>query len=478
MSSFKYKSNKVKYLTTTQTLDEIHRNHLAKFSEKSNELPSKKRKLSELNQTLEKINSNPTTSTDDIRLKAKIKNDIMMLQNDINKISNNFELLEYISKTGDILVDYYDNTAGIYYGMDTSNTDSEINFTESEPINISGAELSEYTEISEIPNSESDIAHKSNTSDISDKLKILNQISQQSRKIKKPIRKRKIITTNITPAKSILCYLPVAESEQKSNTNIITRASLQEKYMKLIDKSYASNYAKSNILIYCSVCTDEKGEYVIEKRIHQSEGCYICQRCGETETTIIESEIPSHKDIINEKQKYPYKKSNHLKEKLNQFQSKENAHIEQYVYDVIEKDLKKRRIIPKNITPPLIRIILKKYRLTEYYEHLQQIYCKVSGTTPISLPREIEEKIINMFQNMQESFSYHCPNTRSNFLNYSYVLNKLFHILELEQHAKYFSLLKSKDKLKEQDNIWEKICSDMNWKFYSSFYSGGSKLLN
>jgi len=131
--------------------------------------------------------------------------------------------------------------------------------------------------------------------------------------------------------------------------------------------------------------------------------------------------------------------------------------------------LRKKKIRPENSTPSDIKSILKKNRLTSYYEHLQQIYCIISGANPITLPREVEETIINMFQAMQESFRSHCPSSRSNFLSYSYVLNKLFRILKMPEHAKYFSLLKSKEKRREQDIIWGKICRDMRWKFYPSF---------
>ena len=33
---------------------------------------------------------------------------------------------------------------------------------------------------------------------------------------------------------------------------------------------------------------------------------------------------------------------------------------------------------------------------------------------------------------------------------------------------RYFSLLKSKEKLKSQDKIWGKICEDLGWKYYPS----------
>ena len=72
-------------------------------------------------------------------------------------------------------------------------------------------------------------------------------------------------------------------------------------------------------------------------------------------------------------------------------------------------------------------------------------------------------------QAMQEAFQRHRPDVRSNFLSYYYVLNKLFKIVGLEQHSSFFQLLKSKEKLREQDDIWEKICRDMKWNFFSSF---------
>jgi hypothetical protein len=58
----------------------------------------------------------------------------------------------------------------------------------------------------------------------------------------------------------------------------------------------------------------------------------------------------------------------------------------------------------------------------------QQIYCKITGSSPITLSREVETKIITMFQSMQESFQKYKADERSNFLSYSYVLNKLFKI--------------------------------------------------
>jgi len=43
-------------------------------------------------------------------------------------------------------------------------------------------------------------------------------------------------------------------------------------------------------------------------------------------------------------------------------------------------------------------------------------------------------------------------------LSYSYVLYKFCELLSEDKYLKYFPLLKSKEKLYQQDVIWKKIC--------------------
>ena len=452
---FKDKSNKLKYITNVHTLDELHHNYVAKIDEQKMSLPKKREKLLDLENKLEKIeNSKEFGSTNDIKTKSKLKSEIELLQNQISNDESNSEMLDYISRVGDIVIGYY-SIANAYNVNDRRDDEnSEVFDSETELIDI--------TEIEQNNLSAKDSDQKGIY--ISDKLKYLNQMSQQSRKIKKPVKKRRVVQ-DTTASKSILNFFPTEKQTEKSeptNQIILNKATLQDKYLMLVDKSYACEKVKIEKVIYCTNCK-------IEKTLFQSEGSYVCKNCGETEHIIMESEVPSHKELSNEKQKYPYKKINHLKEKLNQFQSKESADVPDNICDTVKAALRMRRINCDTCTPPDIRSILKKHKLTSYYEHLQQIYCKISGSSPISLSREVEETIINMFQTMQDSFRKHCPTNRSNFLSYSYVLNKLFKILKMNEHAKYFNLLKSKEKLREQDFIWKKICYDMQWKFHSSF---------
>lgn len=459
MASFRNKTNKLKYITTSCTLDELHKNYIAKLEEDNFGIFAKQKKLDKLKNELLKIEkSEKIKSTEDIKKRANMRTEIKSLENQIKNDSSNDAILEYVSKTGDLLIDYYESTSKMY--------NNKLLHEESE---------SEIEAEEQIEQSEKQTTQSSQQKGIyvSDKLKYLNQLSQQTRKVKKPVKKRRIDQPR-QQSKSILGFLGNADEKNKQVENekpiiidekvtdkIINKASLQDKYLSLTDKNYACHKILVDKIIYCTQCK-------IEKTLFQSDGCYICKKCGETEHIIMESEVPNHKELSNEKQKYPYKKKNHLKEKLNQFQSKESADVPDEICDIVRADLKKRRVSFSVCVPRDIRLILKKHGLTKFYEHIQQIYCKISGAPPISLQRDVEEKIINMFDSMQDSFAKYCPKDRSNFLSYAYVLNKIFKILKMNEHAKYFSLLKSKDKLRIQDSIWKKICAEMNWTFYPS----------
>ncbi|QKF93901.1 VLTF3 late transcription factor [Fadolivirus algeromassiliense] len=112
--------------------------------------------------------------------------------------------------------------------------------------------------------------------------------------------------------------------------------------------------------------------------------------------------------------------------------------------------------------------VLKRLGLQVYYEHTTYIISKLSGIPPPTINRETEEKIRLMFRQIQVPFEKYCPKDRTNFLSYAYVLHKFFQLLELDEFVKYFPLLKSREKLKHQDKIWEKICEELHWDYFPS----------
>ena len=70
----------------------------------------------------------------------------------------------------------------------------------------------------------------------------------------------------------------------------------------------------------------------------------------------------------------PYKRVNHFKEWIKQFQAKESTNIPDEVYDRILCEIKKERITNMSKLDHIkLRQILKRLNLNKYYEHIHHI---------------------------------------------------------------------------------------------------------
>jgi hypothetical protein len=194
----------------------------------------------------------------------------------------------------------------------------------------------------------------------------------------------------------------------------------------------------------------------------------VCDSCGVIIATLISEELTYKEEqetsekVIN----YSYKRENHFNEWLSQFQAQEMTTIPNEVIEQLRSELKKMKIKKlEDITHAKIRGLLKKLRLNKYYEHVPYITNILNGIKPPSMPQELEEYLRIMFKDIQKPFDNNCPTERKNFLSYSYVLYKFCELLSEDKYLQYFPLLKSKEKLYQQDVIWKKICHDLRWEF-------------
>jgi hypothetical protein len=209
----------------------------------------------------------------------------------------------------------------------------------------------------------------------------------------------------------------------------------------------------------CNIAREELSE----------DGILVCPKCGSEEYMLVVSDFPSFRDPPKERNNYAYKKINHLNEILNQFQAKESTIIPDEVMNEVILEIKKRRIQNvAELSEIAMREILKKLNRSKYYEHATHILSRLNGNPPPTITPEIEEKVRAMFQEIQAPFLLYCPDDRTNFLSYSYILYKFFELLELDEYKIYFPLLKSRDRLIAHDTIWEKICSYLHWEFIRS----------
>jgi hypothetical protein len=198
-----------------------------------------------------------------------------------------------------------------------------------------------------------------------------------------------------------------------------------------------------------------------------TEGILLCRTCGLQHDEITENEAPSYKDPPKEISSYAYKRKNHFKEILAQFQGKETTDIKPIVLDNIKKQIKKERIEMDDITNDKMKNILKKLGYNKYYEHITFIKSHL-GIKPPIMSEELEEKLCNMFDEIQTPYSKFCPPDRVNFLNYYGVLYKMCELLGEDEYLPHFYMLKDRIKRMEQDEIWKKICDELNWEFIPS----------
>ena len=151
-----------------------------------------------------------------------------------------------------------------------------------------------------------------------------------------------------------------------------------------------------------------------------------------------------------------------------QFQAKETTDIPDDVYSNILKELKKDIFLDiNNIKYAQIRDILKKLKYNKCY-NIPHIINIINGKKAPLLNRQQEEQLRMMFKEIQLPFMNNCPETRSNFLSYSYVLHKFCQLLELDHLLDNFPLLKSREKLQQQDKIWKGMCNDLSWQYIPS----------
>ncbi len=248
----------------------------------------------------------------------------------------------------------------------------------------------------------------------------------------------------------------------------LNRDKMMEKYLAIVDPMAIKSGIMPGSGIEpgwgsCPTCD-------VEMTFYQNEALLGCPRCGYEEFILIDSEKPSYKDPPREVTYFAYKKINHFNEWLAQFQAKENTDIPQDVVEAVMSQLRKERITdPKLVKKEKIREILQKLKMSKMYDHIQQIKNRIQHQmNNLVLTKEMEEKLQHMFKEIQPSFIKYIPKGRSNFLSYPYVLFKFCQLLDMDEFLPCFQLLKSREKLYDQDQVWKKICADMQWQFIKS----------
>lgn len=91
-----------------------------------------------------------------------------------------------------------------------------------------------------------------------------------------------------------------------------------------------------------------------------------------------------------------------------------------------------------------------------------------NGTRSVTIPKEVEEKLREMFEKIQDPFDRAkrdiCPQ-RVSFMSYNFVLHKMLQLIGRDDLAIHFPMIKSHENLLIQEKLWEHICNQLGWEY-------------
>jgi hypothetical protein len=241
----------------------------------------------------------------------------------------------------------------------------------------------------------------------------------------------------------------------------VQRQDIYKKYLQEVEGECTSTAKKEVHEKPCSQCGK-----MYTRIFDESASEEICRECGAVEYILGDEVGFKEEQDLEKHMVYSYKRENHFNEWISQFQAKESTHVPEEVIAKLRTEFRKQKVKDLNeITHEKVKALLKKLNYAKYYEHVPYIASIVSGITPPTMPQELEDKLRIMFHAIQAPFEKHKPANRKNFLSYSFVLYKMCELLGEDQYLPCFPLLKSREKLYVQDQIWEKICQELRWEF-------------
>jgi len=472
------------------TIDSLHTKFMTEFDKQNKNSNKNIIKLEKLKKELSDIEQKPPCEymISDISKKSELKEKIEECEELIFKINSANDELDYFSRSLPILKDYYknNNLRDINYIdksnnslYDTSNNNTSNNNTSnnnnemsSSPSMVSTHGLSgvlnntdntdntdnfnqlDLINQDDINDNESDIDSDLDLdSDSDDEFTPLNNQDNYNMHLE-------LLEDKLEPTKqTLLDFFNTQKKNKEKNISSENDTMLAEFLKCTMNK----NIKKKNIQIQrCPQC-------LIEKILQSSDGHMVCMNCGHSDQVIVDMEKINFKDPFYENKSTGYKRMNHFSELMNQFQAKESTDIPQKIFNNIILEIKKQKITnPNDLNKKRMRLILKKLELNQYFEHIPFIINRLTGLPPPTITRETEEKLKLMFKEIQEPFKKFRSKKRKNFLNYNYVFHKFFELLDMDQFLPHFPLLKSASKLREQDELWERICAYLKWEYIPS----------
>lgn len=324
------------------------------------------------------------------------------------------------------------------------------------------------------------------TLDLQEHIKNLDDLKQQFQFASEHCQNRCIrIDENIHKIKSQIDYLQndglVQDFLAKTQTQLIA---IQEQTLKNTDiESFYETLGviyRPNVYEFENKNIKNSNAVKIDRNICQNcnvprfhdeyEAFSICPNCNNCIHFQRDSNDPD--ETMQYTIQFEYERLNHLRECLNQIIKAEDSAntIPNHVIRGIKRQILKERIKNRSmITPKRIREWLKRdLKMSKYSEKVYSILFRICKIRPPKIPKALEEKFYEMFEQVNKPFAKHVPHGRVHFFNYFYLLRKFSELLDQRHLLHIFKILKGTDRVHFQDEIWKKCCAELGWKFIPS----------
>lgn len=213
-----------------------------------------------------------------------------------------------------------------------------------------------------------------------------------------------------------------------------------------------------------------------EQCVQQDDCSVVCQVCGLVlmDSTTVDMANPSRNLSYNRNvsaaSSFSYKRVNHLRELLRQFQGRTTSTVPDEAVERVFAELDKLTIARNKITSFTVRRILKKLRYHKYYDSTVCLTMRINPEfQPISLTPEYEERLIFQFIQLEKPFEdvrkKHAK-TRNNFLSYPYLFYRLNQLNGRPDLNRDIRLLKSVQLVNRQDFLWRKLVDKLKWTYH------------
>jgi len=280
------------------------------------------------------------------------------------------------------------------------------------------------------------------------------------------------VSTPVLEKYKKLIYTPVKVSffnnSNIKNINDYEKNEIIEEFYEIAKKYIPIKiYKKETPERYICNCGNQSNYTETQNKI-------ICNECSNVHS--VQSIQTSFKDIdrVNLSQKYKYKKKVHFRDTVNQYQGKQNKKINSEIFSILEQQFLIHNLVNlegkshhekySNITKEHIYMFLFETNNSNYYEDINMIHTYFTGI-PCPDISDIEHLLYEDFDKVVDAYESLENIDRIHFLNGQYILYQLLRRRKIKVKESDFDILKTRERLVEHDDIYQKICTKLEWTF-------------